>query len=58
MRRGAGPLGTETDSASPVLLLPGGQLLLRVNTFLEQPGPAPGRWLAYNLCKVYRAGRG
>ena len=36
MRRGAGPLGTETDSASPVLVLPGGQLLPRVSTFLEQ----------------------
>ena len=41
MRRGAGPLGTETDSASPVLLLPGGQLLLRVSTFLEQKTTAP-----------------
>ena len=36
MRRGVGPLGTETDSASPVLVLPGGQLLPRVSTFLEQ----------------------
>lgn len=24
---------------------------------LRTLGPAPGRWLAYNLCKVYRAGR-
>lgn len=52
-RREHRPAGTPEHPS--FFLSPGGP---EAQDRLRTPGPAPGRWLAYNLCKVYRAGRG